>query len=305
MPGVTDYLNITEARLRNSNFKFFRSFLIIITSSSLFIAISGCLKTFFSFSLYGIYPSYPLLLATFLAIYSVYGLNKITDTEEDIVNAPERSNLISRHEKLFKYTSVVSYIIAVIIGLWYGWKVLLIILFPLMAGIIYSIQIHTRIPRLKDIFAVKSLIVAMSWTVGNTFLPMVDLTTNFAITHIVLIAIIFSFFFIKSFINTVLFDLMDVEGDRKIGAMTIPVVIGNNNTVKLLLILNTCLIPLIYISITNGFFQFFIIPLVFCIIYGYIYILYFYFNQNRLQLDILVDGEWILLVFISLMRIRM
>jgi 4-hydroxybenzoate polyprenyltransferase len=295
-------LNIIEAKLRNSNFKYFRRFLIIFTSSSLFIATSGCLKTFFSFSLYGITPSFPLLLATFMAIYSVYGLNKITDTEEDQLNAPERSNLISSNEKLFKYTSGACYIFAVAIAILYGWKVLLIILFPLMAGIIYSIKIHPRIPRLKDIFAVKSLIVALSWTVGNTFLPLVDQTETCIMTHLIVISAIFSFFFIKSFINTILFDLMDVEGDRKIGARTIPVVLGYKYTIKLLIILNTVHTALLLISITFGFFQSMIIPMVFCLIYGYIYILYFYHNQNRFQMDVLVDGEWILLVFISLMK---
>lgn len=287
-------MTIIEARLRNSNYKYFRSFLIILTSSSLFIALSGSLKTFFSFSLYCTPKSYPLLFATFLVIYSVYGLNKITDTEEDQLNAPERSNLISRHETLFKYSTVLCYILAVIIGLVYGWEVLLVLIFPLMAGVVYSIKIHPRIPRLKDIFAVKSLIVALSWTVGNTFLPIVDLNA-----HLMVMTLIFFFFFVKSFINTVLFDLSDVEGDRKIGAMTIPVVIGSGNTIKILLILNSTLLIFLYISIVYNFFQSLIIPLLFGIIYGYFYIFYFYQRKNRLLMELMVDGEWMFIFLIT------
>lgn len=301
MPGVTGYLNIIETKLRNSNYNYLkgfylRRFLIILTSSSLFIAISGSLKTYFSFSLYGTSQSYQLLLATFLVIYSVYGLNKITDNEEDQVNAPERSLIIRGHENLFKYTTGISFILSMIIGLFYGWKVLLILLFPLIAGLIYSIKIHDSIPRLKDIFAAKSLIVALSWTIGNTFLPIVDSNVN-----LILVTIIFSFFFIKSFINTVLFDLMDVEGDKKIGTITIPVVIGPLQTVKLLLVANSLLIILLYISIDYGVFLKLILPLIFCIIYGYVYIMYFYQKKNRFQLEILVDGEWILIFLIIIM----
>ncbi len=232
-------------------------------------------------------------------IYSVYGINKITDAEADQLNAPERSDLISSHEKLFKYTIVSAYVLAVIIGLLYGWKVLLIFLFPLLAGMIYSIKITPRIPRLKDIFAVKSLIVALSWTVGNTFLPIVGYDIN---TMVILL--IFYLFFIKSFINTVLFDLMDVEGDRETGTRTIPVVMGKLHTIKLLLVLNSTLLIMVHISMVYGLFQILIIPLIFCIIYGYSYILYFSRNKNRLQMDILVDGEWILIVFISLLQIK-
>lgn len=297
--GVTSYLNIIGTSLKNWNFKFPIRFLIIITSSSIFIALNGCLKTFFSFSLYGTPISYPILLATFLVIYSVYGINKITDTEEDQLNAPERSDLIKTHEKLFKYTTVSAYSLAVIIGLFHGWQVLLVLLFPLLAGLVYSIQINPRIPRLKDIFAIKSLIVALSWTVGNTFLPIIDYNVN-----LLVLLLIFYLFFIKSFINTVLFDLMDVEGDEKTGTMTIPVVIGTSNTVKLLLVLNSTLIILIHASLVYRLFQILLIPLIFCITYGYVYIMYFSRNKNRLKMDIMVDGEWILIVFIILLRIK-
>lgn len=299
LPGVTRYLNIIETSLKNSKFEFFRRFLIIITSSSLFIAMSGCFKTYFSFSLYCTPQAYPLIFTTFLVIYSVYGLNKITDIKEDRLNNPDRTNLILRNKKLFKYSTGITYFLAVIIGCFYGWKVLLIILFPLMVGIIYSIKIHPRIPRLKDIFPVKSMIVALSWTVGNTFLPIVDGKINF-----LMMVLIFYFFFIKSFINTVLFDLMDFKGDKKIGTRTIPVVMGPSRTVLLLLVLNTTLSILILISISCGFFQPLMLPLIFCLIYCYIYIIYFYKVKNRLRMEIFVDGEWILLGFISLLTIH-
>lgn len=298
MPGVTRYLNIIETSLKNSRFEFFRHFFTIITSSSLFIAMSGCFKTYFSFSLYCTPQKYPLIIITFLVVYSVYGLNKITDIKEDQINNADRSYLILRNKKLFKYSTGITYFLAVIIGCFYGWKVLLIIIFPLMAGIVYSIQIHPRIPRLKDIFPVKSIIVALSWTVGNTFLPIVNGKHNFLI-----MVFVFYFFFTKSFINTVLFDLMDFKGDKKIGTKSIPVVVGPSRTVLLLLIFNSSLCLMILFSLSYGFFQPQTLPLIFCLIYCYCYIIYFYKAKNRLQMEIFVDGEWILILFISLLTI--
>ncbi|MDO5836986.1 MAG: prenyltransferase, partial [Methanobacterium sp.] len=137
LPGVTSSLTTIEAKLRNSNYNLWRRVLVVLSSSSIFIALNGCLKTFFSYNLYGAQVSYPLIIATFLVIYSVYGLNKITDTEEDQLNAPERSNLISSHQKLFTYSSVAAYILAVVIGILHGWQVILVLLFPLLAGVIY------------------------------------------------------------------------------------------------------------------------------------------------------------------------
>ncbi|HHT18785.1 MAG: UbiA family prenyltransferase [Euryarchaeota archaeon] len=295
LSGVTSYLNIIETSLRNSSYEFLRRFFIIISSSSLFIAISGCFKTYLSFSLYNTPQIYPLLFTTFLVIYSVYGLNKITDIKEDQLNNPERTSFILKYKPLFKYSAGLTYFLAVLIGCFYGWKVLLIILFPLLAGIMYSKKLHPNIPRLKNIFPVKSIIVALSWTVGNTFLPIVNGKTSFQV-----MLFIFYFFFIKSFINTVLFDLIDYQGDKVIGVQTIPVVVGPERTILLLLFLNSTMSILILICVSYGLFKPLTLPLIFCLIYCYLYIIYFYKTNNRLRMELLVDGEWIFLVFISL-----
>ena len=163
----------------------------------------------------------------------------------------------------------------------------------------YSIKIHPNVPRLKDMFPVKSIIVALSWTVGNTLLPIVNGKINFLI-----LVFVFYFFFTKSFINTVLFDLMDFKGDRKIGTRSIPVVMGTSRTVLLLLVLNSSLSLMILFSLSCGFFQQLTIPLIFCLIYCYFYIIYFYKVKNRLRMEIFVDGEWILLLFVSLLTIH-
>ncbi|WP_281774270.1 UbiA family prenyltransferase [Methanobacterium formicicum] len=292
-------MNTIRTRLNHSPYRSIIKILVILTSSSVFIALSGCLKTFFSFSLYGAPLSYPLLMATFLVIYSVYGLNKITDTKEDQLNTPERSKIISSHLKLFKYTTFSALILSLIIGILHSWKVLLVLIFPLIAGLIYSIKFHPRIPRLKDICGVKSFTVALSWTVGNTFLPVIGHRVDF-----ILMGLAFYFFFIKSFINTVLFDLLDRKGDKQSKTITIPVVMGKSRTIQLLLILNTTLILVIQLALAFKLLPVFIIPLIFCTIYGYLYIFYFSRQENRLEMDILVDGEWILVAFIIILLVK-
>lgn len=296
MPGVISYLNIIEARLKDTSLEVFHSILIILTSSSIFIAISGCFKTYFSFLLYRTQISPSLILASFLVIYSVYSLNKLTDAKEDLSNIPERTFFVSKNKNILKISSASSYILAIILAFSNGWEVLFIILFPIIAGIIYSIRISPSIPRMKDIFAVKSIVVALSWSLGSTFLPIIHQNV-----HSLTIIILFYFFFAKSFINTVLFDVMDIKGDKINNVQTIPVVIGTSKTKKLLLVLNTTLILFLFFSWDFVFIKKFIILFILCIMYGYWYILYFFKNKNRLKLEILVDGEWILILIISLL----
>lgn len=262
------------------------SFLI---STSIFIALTSILELYFSFLLFSTLPNLNILLSFSFTVYSIYGLNKLTDIEEDAVNNPERAKIIAKICTLFKFSLAVSFILSLILGFSVNVLALPALLFPLFMGVIYSIGISSHIPRLKDITGVKNLIIALSWGVPLALLPAIDQSMK----QFIVILIIFYIFFIKSLINSILFDIRDIEGDRISGVKTIPIFLGINKTKRLLLILNSTLIPLIIFS--YGYFYKYFFVLVFIIVYGYWYILYF--CQEGLligkSLDLFVDGEFI------------
>ncbi len=82
---------------------------------------------------------------------------------------------------------------------------------------------------------------------------------------------------------------------------TIPVFLGIKKTEKLLLVLNSTLIPWFMFSYFNNFFHKYLFVLIVIIIYGYWYILYFCREGEKKgkSLDLLVDGEFILIAFIA------
>lgn len=80
---------------------------------------------------------------------------------------------------------------------------------------------------------------------------------------------------------------------------TIPAMLGINGTKKLLLILNSLLIPWLAVSIYLGLFTKYIPILIFCIGYGYWYIVHFCKERaGKFSYDLVIDGEWMLLVFL-------
>lgn len=262
------------------------SFLMV---SSLFTSFTGVMMLYFSFLMLGVTLKPILLCAVFFVTYSVYSLNRLTDQEEDAVNMPERSAFVHGNERFLLILAAVSYIAALFLGWLESPFAALILLFPVIAGIIYSKNVLSMIgiPRLKDIFLVKSLIVASSWTVCAALLPALYLQGNF-----INLWFIFPFFFIKMFINTVLFDVRDVAGDALNSVKTIPVVIGISGTRWLLLIIQSLLVIWV-ISFLDLFSNYYII-LIISMIYGYSYILYFC-NENthkKILLNVLVNGEW-------------
>ena len=264
------------------------SFLMV---SSVFTAFTSLMMLYFSFIVLGVALKPILLCTMFLVVYSVYSLNKVTDREEDAVNTPERSIFVEGNERFLLTLAIASYIAALLLGLIESPLAAGILLVPLLSGIAYSTNSLSIIgvPRLKDIFLVKSFIVAFSWAVCAAFLPALQLYDPAKLYFI------FPFFFIKVFINTVLFDVRDVEGDTLNSVKTIPVVMGIKRTRQALLIIQSLLV--VWLVLFSDLFSKYYVILIASMVYGYLYILYFCnTNHHRdMSWDILLEGEWILM----------
>lgn len=265
-------------------------------STSLFLAINGSFKVFFSGLMYDIF-SYNMVIITFLATFSTYGLNKLTDIKEDSINTPERAKIIKKIELVFKISVALALILSLALGFFESVFTLPILLFPLLLGILYSVRLSRNLPRLKDITGVKNITIALSWAVGTAFLPIIYLSEE----KFVLILLIFSLFFLKSYINSIIFDVRDIEGDRLCGVKTLPVSLGRKNTKILLLILNSILF--LGLIIFRCYFLKYFDILFFSIAYGYLYIIFFCRAGAKpgKSLDLLVDGEFILIAIIVLL----
>lgn len=251
-----------------------------LTVSSLFIGGTGFFKTFMAFVFLGIDPGIEVCLIVFLMTFSVYSLNKLTDINEDAVNMPERLRFLAGRKKLVLSYSLAAYLLSVLLSFVDKPSTVPIVFVPLAANAVYSSKLLPGIPRFKDIPVMKNLFVASSWAVCATLLPaMHDYTGRIVI-------VVFIFILTKSFINTILYDIRDEEGDRSNGVRTIPVLLGSKKTVCMLLLMNSALLPLLAFS---GGLQ----PLALAmIIYGYAYIIYFRKRRDPLILDFFVDGEW-------------
>ena len=260
-------------------------------ASSIFLSVSGVFMLYFSFTILELTPNPFLLSAMFFVIYSVYSLNRVTDQEEDAVNMPERSALVQGNEKILLILASVAYIVALFLGWLASPFAALILLVPIVLGIAYSKDIFSifGIPRLKDILFVKSFVVALSWAACGALLPALYLES------LTKLWFLFPFVFIKMFINTVLFDVRDVNGDTLNGVNTVPVVIGVSWTKRLLLTLQSLLT--VWTALFLDLFNDYSLILIASMIYGYLYILYFCTEstRNKTLIDILVDGEWIIM----------
>ncbi len=285
-----------EKRTFKYIFLLLEEFVFVLTISSLFIAITGFFLPYFSFLLYGINSDFKLLFSSFLLTFAVYSLDKLSNIKEDSISLPERARFISKYKKILTFITIASYVTALFLSLSKNPSAFFVVLFPLWMGLIYSIKIVDI--RLKDILAVKNIVIALSWATIGTFLPLAVSSRT-----LTLIAFVFYFIFMKCFINTVLFDVRDIKGDIINCVRTIPVFLGIKKTKKFLLILNSFFIPWLLLSQFQGFFHKYLLILFFNIIYGYWYIMHFCREGITIgkSLDLLVDGEWIPVVILVLL----
>jgi 4-hydroxybenzoate polyprenyltransferase len=265
------------------------SFLRFLTSSSLYLALNGSLVVVLAYSLYGIEISIFRLIGAFLATFSTYSLNKVTDRIEDAVNRPE---VVAKGTKRFLVSSMAAMFLGLVIGAMDGAWVVAVLVIPLVIGLVYSVRLSERVPRLKEVVGVKSFCVAFSWALAGSLLP--------EIMHSVLfeeVVLVFLYIFVSLLVNTILFDVLDVEGDSVSGVKTIPLVFGLSRTKKVLFGANTCLVVWVAYCLWRGLFLDFMPSLVFGVLYGYFIIGYFLNHScKRLMVELMVDGEWFPLV---------
>jgi 4-hydroxybenzoate polyprenyltransferase len=268
-----------------------------LISNSLLLALNGVMVVVFGFLLDSATISPALLFAAFLVTFSVYGLNKFTDKAEDSINRPETLPKAPGNYLIFSFASM---IVGFLIGLWEGVLAFFVLCTPVIIGVIYSVRISKSIPRLKEIVGVKSLVVAVSWALTGSLLPEPFSTAKFQV-----IIIVFVYIFIRVFVGATLCDVLDSKGDLASGVETIPLRLGRNKTKKFLVLLNSFGILLPIFCVATGMLTCFVPALTFGVLYGYLAIWFFFkYNNKRFTAGLMLDGEWIPIVVITLLLIR-
>jgi 4-hydroxybenzoate polyprenyltransferase len=180
-------------------------------------------------------------LTTFLMFLAIYVFNDMTDLEVDLINAPNRPlalQLAQRTDALILVILLNSS--GMVIGYWLGPNTFLITVAELMLGITYSVKPFN----FKDRFIIKTLAIGAGGMLASLFGAEAASATAIAADSldgavIYAAALFLIFLFVTSPIN----DLADYVGDKAQGRRTIPIIIGQKNTVRLSIVVSV--IPLL------------------------------------------------------------
>lgn len=182
-------------------------------------------------------PNIPYPLLSFFYIYAIHVIYRFLDKGASTYNDPERAGFYSRHRIFLGLSSMMSIFCALSLSYHMGLKVFMVMSGLILLGIFYSIPIvpsgvrHLwRYAKIKDIPGSKTLLEAFAWTVVITLVPLLTAEV------IKWPAIIVTFFVVLSlaFVRTAFFDVFQVQGDLIVGVETLPITLGEKQTMSLL-----------------------------------------------------------------------
>jgi 4-hydroxybenzoate polyprenyltransferase len=258
-----------------------------LLKSSVLVAFSGALRIHLAFLLLHIQSSLLTCVAGGLVIYTVYTLDRALESEEDSVN---RQELNGSKRGVALAVSLLAFAMGVFILAKEGLCAYAFL--PLITGYLYSkgIKVGKLSLKLKGGLGVKNLVVGVTW---GAFIAGI---AGGSPSNMLPAILVFSFFGIKLFINSAIYDFKDIKGDTLAGIRTLPVSLGEQNTRNLLIALHLISHLVLGVALIQGIIGFEPLILLYSFVCGLICIENYTRTEEelpfrKLERTFMVDGE--------------
>ncbi len=245
--------------------------------------------------LLGMQPTFALLLMAYLFSYGAYMMNRTAEMEQDEVSNPQRTTHLRGRQRylptIVAFCFALGYILAFLVNFVFFFALLV----PLLLSLAYSVGSRKLVPligvaKLKQKLLVKNIAISAGWSL----IPLlVGLYYSQLTWTLLLLA---PFIFLRLMVNTIIFDVRDVDADSKYGVRTLPVVFGWINSFRWMNVLDIVSALYIVATIAAGSLHPYSISLLTLPVYSLIYRRYVMHDGSRINFvcDFLADGEYVL-----------
>ncbi len=189
-----------------------------------------------------------------LYVLSMHTLNNLTGLKADRYNDPEREAFYRRHYFLLIFIALSSGAAGLYIAYFQGITSFLVLLLMSVLGLSYNIELipksldFGKYSRIRDISGSKTILIAVAWGVVTTILPAITAGHSLSLKT----AIVFFWATGLAFARTAFFDILDMQGDRIVGKETIPILLGEKKSIRILkMVLGIWGVLIVAASLTN------------------------------------------------------
>lgn len=208
--------------------------------SNIYLAVgAGCL-TYAAAMLQGITPSFSYILMAIFYLLFMHTFNSLRDIKSDRYNDPDRAAFYQKNRVILSALIGMSGLAGVIIAFMMGPLFFVLVLCMSFMGIVYIISLAPRNktlriqPMIRDIPGSKTVFAALAWGIVTSIVPALY---GFGQIHFITI-LVFIWATSLVFVRTAFFDILDMQGSRIVGKETIPIILGEKRTMRLLKILS-------------------------------------------------------------------
>lgn len=172
----------------------------------------------------------------YLYVQSMHILNHLTGSRADRFNEPDRARFYERRKIPLTAIALACGAGGLCLALWQGAVPFVLLLAMSLLGLSYRVAIWPArlsprgIRRLQDIPGSKTVLIALAWGVVTALLPAIAAGRAGEPGA----AIAFAWIASLVFVRTAFFDLLDMQGDRLVGKETIPILLGERRTRRML-----------------------------------------------------------------------
>ncbi|MBF0200938.1 MAG: 4-hydroxy-3-methylbut-2-enyl diphosphate reductase [Desulfamplus sp.] len=173
-----------------------------------------------------------------LYILSMQIMNNLFAIPSDRYNNPGRALFYGRHKVWLALTAIASGAAGIYLSFSTSILSFVIIVIMSLLGLLYNQKLFKatfrgrKISRIKDIPGSKTVLIALAWGTVSSLLPLLStwgpesLSLAFAVSFTFTTAILFA--------RTAFFALMDIQGDRISGKETLPILLGEKKSERLI-----------------------------------------------------------------------
>ncbi len=205
--------------------------------SNLYLALgAGCLS-YACALLSGIRPSLPSALMAACYVLSMHILNNFIGKEAVRYNDPDRAEFYEYHRVILLSLAVASGAVGLYMAFTLGTVPFLVLGAISILGLLYKVKLLPRpvkigrsIQALCDVPGSKTVLIAMAWGVVTVVLP--HLAVSLRITTTMIFVALWAS--VMAFVRTAIFDILDMQGDRIVGQESLPILLGEEKTIKVL-----------------------------------------------------------------------
>lgn len=179
-----------------------------------------------------------LLSAVIAMMYvlSMHILNHLTAIHAAMYNEPDRAEFYKRNKARLATLAVVVGAVGLSLVFTMGRIPFILLLSMSLMGLSYNLRLIPgraglgKFKKISDISGSKTVLISLAWGVVTALLPALSTRESFSIAT--LPAFLLSTGMVFS--RTVFYDILDMQGDRIVGQRTLPLLLGDKKTIRIL-----------------------------------------------------------------------